>query len=419
MSNSVKSIVEGMAQFYTFAALKSLKNHPKFRLAFYALSTHAKTDVGRPYRIHETWLHDFSEDQIIQGFAKYVETFEFNLKRYQKNRYLGAKLHLYEFEAECLNGKRAIQARLGTSSWKMIYCPPHESQKHLLKHAYADGLSQGASLYEAVRHGLYDHYDSSTISNPESFRENSLKPGFWISDTPVTQDLWYQVMGYQPSYYVGSNTGKNPVESVLPIEVYHFCNRLSQMEGLQPYYDIKAKSVSVRPHANGYRLPTGLEWTYAAKANSPYQYAGSDQANDVAWFYSNAQSHTYPVKHKMGNLWGLYDMSGNVHEMVNPTFKTDIKSFSRLSNLISHFSLYGGSFYSINPKIFNVLGRSRSHHDFWWYLEHEIEYDLRKHQITYDLSNLNGLISILRQNDYPKYIKRSMCDIGFRIARNV
>lgn len=424
MLDSVKSIVEGMAQFYTFAALKSLKHHPKFRLAFYALRTHAKSNVGRPYRIHEIWLHDFSEDQIIQGFAKYVDSFKANLSRYQKNRYLGAKLHLYEFEAECLNGKRAIQARVGNASWKMIYCPPHQSQKHFLKCAHSDGLSQGASLYEAVP----DLHTTTTISNAETLSDASPKSGFWISDTPVTQELWYKVMGYQPSYYVGSNTTKNPVESVFAIEVYHFCNRLSQMEGLQPYYDIKVRSIAVRPDANGYRLPTSVEWTYAAKANCPYQYSGSDRADEVAWFGGNAQRHTYPVKHKMGNVWGIYDMSGNVNEMVKPIFTTHFKSFTRQSNLISDFILYGGSFRSRSTKIFNFNSLYRSRYrDNIWYLQYKLGRLLRDNKI-YNLSNLNSVISILRQNDFFEHehmrnhirptLRESIMDIGFRIARN-
>jgi hypothetical protein len=422
MLDSVKSIVEGMAQFYTFVALKSLKHHPKFRLAFYALCTHAKSNVGRPYRIHEIWLHDFSEDQIIQGFVKYVDSFKANLSRYQKNRYLGAKLHLYEFEAECLNGKRAIQARVGNASWKMIYCPPHQSQKHLLKCAHSDGLSQGASLYEAVRHG-HDPHATTSISNAETLSDDSPKSGFWISDTPVTQELWYKVMGYQPSCYVGSNTTKNPVESVLAIEIYHFCNRLSQMEGLQPYYDIKVRSIAVRPDANGYRLPTSVEWTYAAKANCPYQYSGSDRADEVAWFDGNAQRQTYPVKRKKGNLWGIYDMSGNVNEMVTPIFTTHLKSFTRLSNLLNFsFSLYGGSFYSSDPKIFNILDRSHYHHEIW-YLQYRFERYVRNNKIRYDLSNLNGVISIFKDDFFEDmrghmYMRGHMHSIGFRIARN-
>ncbi|MCC5918002.1 MAG: SUMF1/EgtB/PvdO family nonheme iron enzyme, partial [Cryomorphaceae bacterium] len=64
----------------------------------------------------------------------------------------------------------------------------------------------------------------------------------------------------------------------------------------------------------GVRLPTEEEWEYAAKGGQNFAYAGSNNINDVAWYFSNSGKTTHAVKGKKPNGYGLYDMSGNVWE---------------------------------------------------------------------------------------------------------
>ena len=67
-------------------------------------------------------------------------------------------------------------------------------------------------------------------------------------------------------------------------------------------------------NANGYRLPTVEEWRYAARGGEDFEYAGSNNIDEVAWHKGNSNDETHEVGKKKANKYGLYDMCGNVTE---------------------------------------------------------------------------------------------------------
>jgi len=141
-----------------------------------------------------------------------------------------------------------------------------------------------------------------------------LTRGFWLGQTQVTQVLWEEVMGENPSHFKGA---QRPVEQVSWFDCVRFCNRLSEREGLVAAYQIgegDRPEVTLNVRAAGYRLPTEAEWEYAAKAGTELKYAGSNSMDAVAWHNGNSGGQTHPVGEKQANAWGLYDMTGNVWE---------------------------------------------------------------------------------------------------------
>ncbi|MEM1136409.1 MAG: SUMF1/EgtB/PvdO family nonheme iron enzyme [Bacteroidota bacterium] len=153
---------------------------------------------------------------------------------------------------------------------------------------------------------------------------------FMISKYPVTQALWEGVMGNNPSSI--KNCPDCPVEQVTWYDAVVFCNKLSELTGLTPYYTVdktqtdsnnlnkegaKKWLVTTNTNANGYRLPTEAEWEYAAKGgikSKGYTYAGSNNPDEVAWYNKNSKRKTQPVGGLQPNELGIYDMSGNVRE---------------------------------------------------------------------------------------------------------
>ena len=137
---------------------------------------------------------------------------------------------------------------------------------------------------------------------------------YHIGETEVTQELWEAVMGEDrnPSRLNGDDYKQHPVDSVRWDTCQVFVTKLN---------------VLLADQLNGrtFRLPTDAEWEYAARGghkkdhdntDQEYIFAGSDNANEVAWYsrYKNELTYSQPVKEKMPNELGLYDMSGNVEE---------------------------------------------------------------------------------------------------------
>lgn len=134
---------------------------------------------------------------------------------------------------------------------------------------------------------------------------------YCIGKTEVTQALWEAVMGSNPSYFTGNL--QCPVEKVSWDDCQAFISQLNQMTGLN------------------FRLPTEAEWEYAARGGNMslgHKYAGSDNINDVAWYWDNIPSQnengdgygTQAVASKYPNELGIYDMSGNVWEWCQDRF---------------------------------------------------------------------------------------------------
>lgn len=171
--------------------------------------------------------------------------------------------------------------------------------------ADADRNNSGGSVKTALEEGVtYKNVDRLMIPVPGK--------EFSILATEVTQELYESVMGENPSSFKGE---KNlPVETVSWYDAVYFCNKLSDMCGLTPVYEVDSGTVSQNENANGYRLPTVEEWQYAAKGGQEFTYSGSENLNEVGWYAGNSGSKTHPVAQKNPNGYGLYDMSGNVWE---------------------------------------------------------------------------------------------------------
>ncbi len=170
--------------------------------------------------------------------------------------------------------------------------------------------------------------------------ENVLHEGYMLGETEVTSQLFDAVMAdndiqnKEHDSYI-----KTPITCMSWYDCIEFCNRLSDYFGLNRYYNIrdkkkdmeenkyivKAKVDIPNPNANGFRLPTLLEWGLAARAGTDVNVKLRGYTSDIGFLEYRAMwsrrsmsdkkpKEKQPVAQKIPNDWGFYDMWGNVDE---------------------------------------------------------------------------------------------------------
>lgn len=147
----------------------------------------------------------------------------------------------------------------------------------------------------------------------------TIEEGYWIADTAVTQALWLAVVG-------GKNPAKFADELRCPVE------QVSWLDVTQRF--LPALNTAL-PGLDG-RLPLEREFEYACReagqAMGPFSFGDSlsaEQANfDGRYPYGRApevewRQRTVPVDQFEPNLYGVFNLPGNVWEWCEDLYSRD------------------------------------------------------------------------------------------------
>ncbi|QPH56015.1 P-loop NTPase fold protein [Pontivivens ytuae] len=148
-----------------------------------------------------------------------------------------------------------------------------------------------------------------------------IEDDYELFDEPVSQALYERVIGFNPSKFVDP---EKPVENITWIEAVEFCNKLSILLGVEPFYDNlesgRPKEVIFSEGGVGFRLPTEGEWLKACTYTDEDL---SDHLHEIAWYIDNAAASTQRLASLRPTNEGVHDLLGNVWEWTNSSPKYD------------------------------------------------------------------------------------------------
>jgi formylglycine-generating enzyme required for sulfatase activity len=172
--------------------------------------------------------------------------------------------------------------------------------------------------YAIVTDNLLIAYSEVLLDMSSTYCEIIYSNGlFALRMAPAAGDLGFPT--YDPSYH--------PVKMVSWYGAACYCDWLSLMSGLPPYYQGLWDQIPSgrNPYeAEGYRLPTEAEWEYAAQFNDERTYPWGN--NEPSCILSNCRRGCVGWTSPVGSFpsgatsLGLQDMAGNVWEWTNDWF---------------------------------------------------------------------------------------------------
>ena len=180
--------------------------------------------------------------------------------------------------------------------------------------------------------------DLDWIQNEDPVHQQCIEAPFWIDRYEVTQSDFARLGGEQDeaSEFAGDD---RPVEQITWFEAHDFCA------------------------LRGGRLPTEIEWEYAASGSSNLYFPWGNEwdSNIVAWL-GNANNQTEVVGGYSASMsWiGAYDMSGNVWEWVSSLYQAYPydTAYENDTDTTSARVSRGGSWYNRDAYLFRASART-------------------------------------------------------------
>lgn len=209
-------------------------------------------------------------------------------------------------------------------------------------------LNEASNIYINKAGGtlkLFKPNDTFTMGAMRS--EPGQRANEFIKTVSLTRAFYagvHEVTNAEYKKYDNNRQGdpKKPVTSVSWIDVAAFCNWLSQLEGLTPFYRLNNNQLQgISANSDGYRLLTEAEWEWLARKSGKSEQtlfvwgnervipkgainvADESAKGEVKFFvpkYNDGYPEVAPVGRFAEEKSGLYDQGGNVSEWTHDSY---------------------------------------------------------------------------------------------------
>jgi formylglycine-generating enzyme required for sulfatase activity len=243
-------------------------------------------------------------------------------------------------------------AQLAAPSWPITLSRPLSGEINIVqKISYKFYISK----FEITNEQYAQFIADGGYSKPEYWTTNAW--AWYQSRNPkLTEPGWWQDSNY--------NAPTQPVVGVRWWEAVAYCNWRSVIEGLTPAYDATGRADLT---ASGYRLPTEVEWEYAAaggSAENVFPWGSTwDSSKAVCSVSPNLALTKTSVVGSLpaGDAAGVSDLAGNVWEWCSDNYQDDASVVSGtdryyfVDDMSSAGFAYRGGAYSTAPPYAELL----------------------------------------------------------------
>lgn len=242
--------------------------------------------------------------------------------------------------------------------------PSHPSDEIPIHSVKVDSFYM--AIYETTNQQFLDFLDSTFANGTITVQNNCV---YLTGDTNILcytnqYEPWYSISFNGGAFSIADFRANHPMVGVMWCGAAAYCNWLSLQNSLQTCYNLQTWNCDFTK--NGYRLPTEAEWEWAARGGNINPYFNYPMGDSIIVNQANlpnsgdpyeigAYPNTTPVGFYNGTLqlkanfnwpdaassyqtingvngFGLYDIEGNVWELINDWYDQNYYSVSPFDN---------------------------------------------------------------------------------------
>jgi formylglycine-generating enzyme required for sulfatase activity len=167
----------------------------------------------------------------------------------------------------------------------------------------------------------------SESGNPDQMPVHTVHlNGYWLDRTEITNEMFVRFLNAEGNQQVGGATWLDPIDPF--VWIFEKDGVWQTLSGKENYPIVNVSWYGAKAYCAwaGRDLPTEAQWEYAAKGTDNHRFPWGNDAPDCNLARLSGCGNT-PVEAgsllQGSNLWGVFDLAGNVAEWINDRYAAD------------------------------------------------------------------------------------------------